>query len=206
MASDNIDSDYSVESEDSDVCSLPEYEMEEEDGDLEVTSNKSEESLDSYDLADTDEPIADEEWLKEYEKEQKENEQLERMLEKRLNGTTRVDSWYVAIKSDLRCTVSRIKFLCRISPFQRCSCGNCDRQLLQNLSECYCCKELEGCEEALNSNLVQRDIQPDLTLQCITAHPGFKPVCLEKWSLHVAADQFRTKSRERYRETGLEER
>ena len=73
MASDNIDSDYSVESEDSDVCSLPEYELEEEDGDLEVTSNKSEESLDSCDLADTDEPIADEEWLKEYEKEQKEN-------------------------------------------------------------------------------------------------------------------------------------
>ena len=96
MASANVDSDNSVESEeseDSDVCSLPEYDMEEEDGDLKVTPSKSEESLDSYDLADADEPIADEEWLKEYEKEQKENEKLERMLEKRLNGTTRVDSW-----------------------------------------------------------------------------------------------------------------
>ena len=93
MASDNIDSDYSVESKDSDVCSLPEYDIEEEDGDLEVMPSKSEERLDSCDLADADEPIADEEWLKEYEKEQKENEKLERMLEKRLNGTTRVDSW-----------------------------------------------------------------------------------------------------------------
>ena len=199
MASDNTDSDYSVKSEDSDVCSLPEYDMEEEDGDLEVTSNNSEESLDSFDLADTDEPIAEEEWLKEYEKEQKENEKLERMLEKRLNGRTPVDSWYVAIKSDFGCTVSRIKFLCRIFPFQRCSCGNCDRQLLQNLSECYCCKELEGCEQALNSDLVQRDIQPYLTLQCITAHPGFKPVCSEGFAPlsidEVPGDAFRNNRR-----------
>ena len=95
MASDNTDSDYSVESEDSDVCSLPEYDMEEEDGDLEVTSSNREESLESVDLADTDERIADEEWLKEYEKEQKENEKLERMLEKRLNGTTQVHGFLV---------------------------------------------------------------------------------------------------------------
>ena len=73
MASDNIDSDYSVESEDSDVCSLPEYDIEEEDGDLEVTPSKSEESLDSCGLADADEPIADEEWLEEHEKKQKAN-------------------------------------------------------------------------------------------------------------------------------------
>lgn len=93
MASDNVDSDYSVESEDSDVCSLPEYDIEEEDGDLEDTRSKSEESLNSCHLGDADEPIADAVWLKEYEKEQKENEKLERMLEKRLNGTTPVDSW-----------------------------------------------------------------------------------------------------------------
>ena len=110
MASDNVDSDYSVESEDSDVCSLPEYDIEEEDGDLEDTRSKSEESLDSCHLGDADEPIADAEWLKEYEKEQKENEKLERMLEKRLNGTTRVDSWLVATKSDFGCTVSGINF------------------------------------------------------------------------------------------------
>ena len=76
MASDNVDSDYSVESEGSDVCSLPEYDIEEEDGDLEVMPCKSEESLDSCDLTDVDESIVDEEWLKEYEKEQKELENL----------------------------------------------------------------------------------------------------------------------------------
>lgn len=91
MTSGNIVSDYSVESEDSDVCSLPEYDIEEEGGDLEDTRSKSEESLDSCHLGNVDKPIADEEWFKEYEKEQKENEKLERIWRK--DGATGVDSW-----------------------------------------------------------------------------------------------------------------
>ena len=31
----------------------------------------------------------------------------------------------------------------------RCTCGNCSRDLLANISECYCCKELKGNWEAL---------------------------------------------------------
>ena len=40
----------------------------------------------------------------------------------------------------------------------RYTCGNCSRQLLQNANECYCCSKLEGCVEALESDIVREDI------------------------------------------------
>ena len=88
----------------------------------------------------------------------------------------------------------------------RCKCGNCNVALLQNISECYCCCELEGCEESIKSDLVLQDLAPDVYLTCINEHPGFQPVCLQKWSLRLAADKFKTKGKERYRQTGSEER
>lgn len=94
MSSGNTDLDYFVESKDSDFCSLPEYDINQEDGDLQVTPvrpSKSEESLDSCDLAYADELTANEVWLKQYEKEQKRKKKFECMLEERLNGTTQVD-------------------------------------------------------------------------------------------------------------------
>ncbi|KAK3750113.1 hypothetical protein QZH41_009125 [Actinostola sp. cb2023] len=42
-------------------------------------------------------------------------------------------------------------------------------------------------------------------LQCILDHPGFAPVCLEKWSLRMAAGRYNTKNKIRYRQTGSEE-
>ena len=88
----------------------------------------------------------------------------------------------------------------------RCKCGNCNVVLLQNISECYCCCELEGCKESMKSDLVLQDLFPDVNLTCTTEHPGFQPVCLQKWSLRLAADKFKTKGKERYRQTGSEER
>ena len=88
----------------------------------------------------------------------------------------------------------------------RCKCGNCKVALLQNISECYCCCELQGCEESIKSDLVLQDLAPDVNLTCITEHLGFQPVCLQKWSLRLAADKFKTKGKERYRQTGSEER
>ena len=41
----------------------------------------------------------------------------------------------------------------------RCTCGNCSRDLLANISECYCCKELEGNLEALTSDIVLAELQ-----------------------------------------------
>lgn len=60
--------------------------------------------------------------------------------------------------------------------------------------------------QLLNSDLVLQDIQPGAKLQCVTEHPGFNPVCLHKWSLRMAADRFRMKWKERYKQTGSEER
>ena len=94
MSSDQSNSDCYTDSEDSDISFIADYEIEEEDdGESRSMVSQSEESLDSCDMAYADEPLADEEWIEQYEKEVKENEELERMLEKRLNGTERVDSW-----------------------------------------------------------------------------------------------------------------
>ena len=48
----------------------------------------------------------------------------------------------------------------------RCTCGNCSRDLLANISECYCCKELEGNLEALTSHIVLAELQEGHVLNC----------------------------------------
>ena len=90
--------------------------------------------------------------------------------------------------------------------FCRCKCGNCSVLLLQNSSECYCCSELEGCLESMKTDLVLLDIRAYVTLKCITQHPGFNPICLQKWSLRLAAGKFKTKGKQQYRQKGSEER
>ena len=62
-----------------------------EDGFESTNDTDSNESIEE--IANTDEPLADEEWLKRYNEEVKQNEELERMLQKRLDGTEHVDSW-----------------------------------------------------------------------------------------------------------------
>ena len=36
---------------------------------------------------------------------------------------------------------------------------NCGVELLTNGNECYCCYELEGCEEAMNREEVIKDLE-----------------------------------------------
>ena len=89
----------------------------------------------------------------------------------------------------------------------RFKCNNCERNLLQNISECYCCQELEGCVKGLGSDLVVAELDPNAAaLRCITEHPGINPVCLQRWSLRLAADKYRTKGKQKYRQTGSEDR
>ena len=38
--------------------------------------------------------------------------------------------------------------------FFRCKCGNCIVASFQNISECYCCSESEGCQDSMKSGLV----------------------------------------------------
>ena len=73
MSSDNSDSEYSIDSELSEVSSVEECDMEveEEDGNLQAASSQIDKNLDACDLAYAFEPIADEDWLKQYEKKNK---------------------------------------------------------------------------------------------------------------------------------------
>ena len=89
--------------------------------------------------------------------------------------------------------------------FCRCKCGNCSVLLLQNISECYCCSELEGCLESTKTDLVLQDIGVDVTLECVTQHPGFNPGCLQNWSLRLAATKFKTNGKQHVRQTGSKE-
>ena len=90
----------------------------------------------------------------------------------------------------------------------RCKCDNCGIDLLSNTYECFCCCELEGCEEAIKSEEVLEELKAEgiLEVKCITQHPGFSQVCLQKWSLKLAADKYKTKSRARYCQEGTENR
>ena len=81
----------SYDSEDSEICFIRDYDVEVEDGFESANDSDSNESLEE--MANADEPLADEEWLKRYNEEVKQNEELERMLQKRLDGTEHVDSW-----------------------------------------------------------------------------------------------------------------
>ena len=83
-------------------------------------------------------------------------------------------------------------------PF-RCSCLQCSRDLLRNISEYYCCKELEGCVEAMTCDLVREDLGEGEELKCVTEHPGFRPVCLEKSSLRMASSKYRKRDKQTYK-------
>ena len=97
VSSENLDSECSIDSEDSDLLDVffsPDYNIEDA-RESPLSPSEREESLDSCDMAYAFEPLADEELIKLYEKEVKENEELKRMLEKKLNGTETVDSWTI---------------------------------------------------------------------------------------------------------------
>ncbi|KAK3745187.1 hypothetical protein QZH41_008384 [Actinostola sp. cb2023] len=145
----------------------------------ETTSEDNNDTTNLDAFAYSDEPLAGEEWIAEYNRQEKETEELEENLTRRLDGTTPTSEW--------------------------CKCGHCVTRDLQNLSECYCCSELDGCVESLESDLVLQDFDDGTVPICITQHPGFNAVCLQKWSLRLAADKYRTRSKKAYKQTGSEE-
>ena len=58
----------------------------------------------------------------------------------------------------------------------------------------------------MKTDLILLVNRADVTLKCITQHPGFNPVCLQKWSLRLAAGKFKKKGKPQYRQKGSEER
>ncbi|XP_054770601.2 uncharacterized protein LOC129278479 [Lytechinus pictus] len=64
-----------------------------------------------------------------------------------------------------------------------CSCGGC--QAMPTVKESVCCKEVEMIIRKMNAFEAEQ-----YGLNCITEHPGFQPVCLNKYVLETALYQF----------------
>ena len=86
----------------------------------------------------------------------------------------------------------------------RCNCGSCKLEHVDNAKECKCCTEIPQCMDALQDKWVIEEAGEELL--CITQHPGFRAVCLERWSLKLAADKYKTLENKRYKNTGEEKR
>ena len=59
---------------------------------------------------------------------------------------------------------------------------------------------------AISSFEVLEDVEDveERKLDCVTEHPGFVPVCLNRWCLRLSADKYKKKDGERCRKTGFE--
>ena len=78
-----------------------------------------------------------------------------------------------------------------ILSFGRCSCLCCSVLLITKAEECQCCHEIDRCGEIM--------AEIDQEGQCITLHPGFRDVCLNKYVLEVASLGLKTKSSQSYK-------
>ena len=104
MASEDVNFTSSSDSEDSEVNFITDYVLE-----VEGSSNSSDqdgEDLDNELEAYADEPLADDEWLAIYEDERKADEELEKRLQNRLDGTEEVSKWLVVIAINTNTQVS----------------------------------------------------------------------------------------------------
>ncbi|CAH3113787.1 unnamed protein product [Porites lobata] len=72
-----------------------------------------------------------------------------------------------------------------------CSRSNCSVSLVTKAQECICCKEIDRCEEVMVEAIGDRTV-------CITLHPGFESVCLNRYVLEVAALGLKTRAGKSY--------
>lgn len=91
-------------------------------------------------------------------------------------------------------------FYCAINPSQtkliyfRCTCGNC--QILNRNEECTCCSEFsQFCDK--NREAVETGEVAEAPV-CITQHPGFQAVCLNRWVLQTAWYQYKQQYSQSY--------
>ena len=81
--------EFSVDSSsDSEVSEIEDYEIE-----VEGLPNSSDHADEETQEAYSYEPLADAEWLALYEQDRRKEEELEKTLQKRLNGTVEVQDW-----------------------------------------------------------------------------------------------------------------
>ena len=113
-----------------------------------------------------DEPVADIEWLEEYNR--KENEKRERnaKLTHRVERGVEVRTWWEVCLYAMSFMAARPPSRPR-SPnttlwfifLHRCTCGNCSLELLQNSMVCQCCREIPRCLDSLNSDLLLKEVK-----------------------------------------------
>ena len=95
MASEVVNFSSSSDSEDSEVNFIADYVLE-----VEGSPNSSDQDVEDLDKeleAYADEPLADDDWLAIYEEERKADEELEKQLQERINGTEEVSKWFVSV-------------------------------------------------------------------------------------------------------------
>ena len=73
----------------------------------------------------------------------------------------------------------------------RCKCSRCSLEAITKPEECICCKKIDRVSEVMG--------QLDLEDRCITLHPGFQDVCLNRWVLEVASLNLKTEAGKSYR-------
>ena len=69
--------------------------------------------------------------------------------------------------------------------------SHCSTEAVTKAEECICCKETDRVGEVMS--------QVDLEDRCITLHPGFHDVCLNRWVLEIASLALETKAGKSYR-------
>ena len=92
MSSDHeTDSEVSYQTDDSDINFIPGYIMEcpERENSSNDSSDQDESNMGAY----VDGPLANEEWLENYNRQERERLELEEKLRKRLDGSVQVSEW-----------------------------------------------------------------------------------------------------------------
>ncbi|CAH3162429.1 unnamed protein product, partial [Porites lobata] len=75
-----------------------------------------------------------------------------------------------------------------------CSCDNC--QIMGRAEACICCQEIEQVKNKLSEAVTSGECEEEPT--CITQHPGFHPVCINRWVLQTAWFQYKQQYKESY--------
>ena len=76
----------------------------------------------------------------------------------------------------------------------RCTCGNC--QVLGRVEACICCQKIEAVQNKLIKAVTSGECEEQP--QCITQHPGFQAVCINRWVLQVAWYQYKQQYKATY--------
>lgn len=156
-----------------------------------------------------DEPLPDQEWIAQYNRELEEAQQMNEALQHRFDGSEILENWY-ATRKITRLRLIKIIFLRYLiynkfdTFLYRCTCANCALGRLQNAGECFCCQKVEKCLESLASDAVSLEVET--TPPCVTMHLGFNAVCLNRWSLRSASAKYKTIDGRKYRQIGSEEK